>query len=343
MFQDLRYSLRSLLKRPGFTFVVVATLALGIGVNAAIFSVFNILLRPLPVREPESIVRLFFEEGARRSDQFSFPDYSYIRDRNQSFSDVIAVFEEERFLLGENRPNRDPEEILGNFVSENYFATLGGSTHLGRFFTAEENSVPGRDAVVVLSHGFWQRRFGSDAHVVGSSIKLNGKPFTVIGITHPEFIGLRHEMPVLRLFVNTFEERIAREQAIMSAASHGATALGTLALMLAVIGLYGMAWLVVQRTREIGIRMALGAQAHNVLVLVLAQGMKLVLIGLLIGIPASLAAARLLSSMLIGLTTTDALTIAVVTALLIGVTLLACYFPARRATRVDPLETLRYE
>jgi len=147
MFQDLRYSLRSLLKRPVFTVVVVATLALGIGVNAALFSVFNILLRPLPVKEPESIVRLTLEEGSRRSDQFSFPDYAYIRDRNQSFIDVITVFEEERFLLGENRPNSDPEEILGNFVSENYFAMLGGSTHVGRFFTAEENNVPGRDAV----------------------------------------------------------------------------------------------------------------------------------------------------------------------------------------------------
>ena len=822
MFRDLRYSFRSLLKRPGFTLVVVATLALGIGVNAAIFSVFNILLRPLPVKEPESIVRLTFE-SAGREDQFSFPHYSYIRDHNQSYSDVLAVFEEERFLLGENRPNSDPEEILGNFVSENYFAMLGGSTHAGRFFTAEENSVPGRDAVVVLSHHFWQRRFGSDAQLVGQSVKLNGRPFTVIGITHPEFVGLRNEMPdiwlplamrgamatdrfgsippekrewygrdfpwlsiyarlkpgrtaaeartemnvlwgqmhpepstgpkrsiavngitelnlpieawsfiamvlgasglvlliacfnianmqlaraisrqkeiavrlclgasrwrlvrqlvteslllaviggiagvllawwsldlflsmvltsyaggdmarvaldltpdwrvltysfalalmsgvafglvpalratrpdligvvkaegatatgtrarmsavlviaqvavcfvllipaglllrsvqiilatdpgydakkllsvgyslelsgydeerakvfqqqlmtrlaalpgvqsvslegdfngrgiitlldqagtasmqypnvamrgipstyldtigtplvvgrgftadevnaktpvlivsestarslwpgesalgkflrieqplgdgktemifasaevvgiardnqiyqagqtpplfvyfpgaalgeldtavlvrttmdaaalkdrvrteayavepVLRLSVNTFEEQIASQQTIMSAASHGATALGTLALILAVIGLYGvMAWLVVQRTREIGIRMALGAQAHNVLVLVLSQGMKLVLVGAIIGIPASLAVARLLSSMLIGVTTSDVLTIGVVTALLAGVTLLACYLPARRATKVDPLETLRYE
>ena len=150
--------------------------------------------------------------------------------------------------------------------------------------------------------------------------------------------------PVLRLFVKTFEEKIAGEQTIMAAASHGATALGALALMLAVIGLYGvMAWSVVQRTREIGIRMAVGAQAHNVVTLVLRQGMKLVLIGVVIGIPLSLAAMRLLSSMLIGLTTTDVLTIGVVTALLMGVTLLACYLPARRATRLDPLETLRYE
>ena len=295
MFQDLRYSLRCLLKRPGFTLVVVATLALGIGVNAAIFSVFNILLRPLPVKEPESLVRLFVEMGSRRSDAFSFPDYSNIRDHNQSFSDVLAVFEEERFLLGENRPNSDPEEILGNFVSENYFVLVRTTT----------------DAVVLKDLA---RR---EAYAVE---------------------------PVLRLFVNTFEERIAKEQTIMTAASHGATALGALALMLAGIGLYGvMAWSVVQRTREIGIRMALGAQAHNVLALVLRQGMKLVLIGVVIGIPASLAVARLLATMLIGLTTIDALTIAVVTVLLVGVTLLSCYLPARRATRVDPLETLRYE
>ena len=89
--------------------------------------------------------------------------------------------------------------------------------------------------------------------------------------------------------------------------------------------------------------MALGAQAHNVLTLVLKQGMKLVLIGAVIGIPASLAVVQLLSSVLIGVTTTDGLTIGVVTALLVGVTLLACYLPARRATRVDPLVTLRYE
>jgi hypothetical protein len=140
-----------LLKRPGFTLVVIVTLALGIGVNAAIFSVFNLLLSPLPVKEPESIVRVFLEVGSSRFDQFSFPDYAYVREHNQSFSDVIAVYQDERFLLGENRSNSDPEETTGNFVSENYFATLGGSTYLGRFFTAEENSIPNRDAVVVLS------------------------------------------------------------------------------------------------------------------------------------------------------------------------------------------------
>jgi putative ABC transport system permease protein len=89
--------------------------------------------------------------------------------------------------------------------------------------------------------------------------------------------------------------------------------------------------------------MALGAQSYNVLALVLRQGMKLVLFGIVIGVPASLAAAQLLKSMMFGLSAADALTVGVVTALLTGVTLVACYLPARRATRVDPLETLRYE
>jgi len=194
MLQDIRYSIRALLKRPGFTAIVVTTLALGIGVNAALFTVFNIFLRPKPVKDPESIVRLTFE-GGTREDRFSFPDYTYIRDHNQSFSEVIAALEEEKFLLGENRPHVEPEEILGNFVSDNYFTMLGGNTYLGRFFTPEENSVPGRDAVVILSHRFWQRRFGADAQVIGHSLLLNGKPFTVIGVTNPSFVGLRYEMP----------------------------------------------------------------------------------------------------------------------------------------------------
>ena len=198
MWQDVKYSVRTLLKRPGFTAIVVTTLALGIGVNAALFTTFNLFLRPKPVTDPQTLVRLTFE-GGRREDRFSFPDYAYIRDHNQSFSGVIAAQEEEHFLLGENRSNIGPEEVLGNFVSDNYFATLGGRTHCGRFFTAAENSVMGRDAVVVLTYKFWQRRFGGDAQIVGQTLLLNGKTFTVIGVTSPDFVGLRYQMPDLWL------------------------------------------------------------------------------------------------------------------------------------------------
>jgi predicted permease len=195
MIKYIKFAVRSLLKRPGFTAIVVISLALGIGVNAALFTVFNLFLRPKPVREPETIVSLAFE-GSQRDELFSFPQYTYLRDQNQSFAAMVAVYEHEKVLLGENKPNAELEELLGNFVSDNYFEVFGsGRTHLGRYFTAEENSVPGRDAVVVLSYRFWQRRFGGDAQLVGRTLLLNGKPFTVIGVTDPAFVGLRYEMP----------------------------------------------------------------------------------------------------------------------------------------------------
>ena len=193
LLQDLRYGARMLARKPGFTLIAIFTLALGIGVNTALFTGFNIFLRPKPVKDPDTVVR-FEYQGSRREERFSFPQYAHIRDNAQVFSDVLANFQE-KFLLGEKTPGVEPEEIIGNFVSDNYFATLGGDTRLGRFFTPEENRVAGRDAVVVLTHHFWQRRFGGDPEIVGRTILLNGQPFTVIGVTSPAFVGLRYEMP----------------------------------------------------------------------------------------------------------------------------------------------------
>ena len=192
--QDLRYSIRTLAKKPGFTLIAVATLALGIGVNTALFTGFNIFLRPKPVKDPDTIVRLEYQ-GASRERRFSFSDYAYFRDHNQVFSDVIAAQEEEKFLLGEESHGFHTEEILGNFVSDNYFATLGGSAAVGRLFTPEENRSPGQDTVMVLSHRFWQRRFAGDTQIVGRSLLLNGKPFTVVGVTSPSYVGLKYATP----------------------------------------------------------------------------------------------------------------------------------------------------
>jgi putative ABC transport system permease protein len=152
--------------------------------------------------------------------------------------------------------------------------------------------------------------------------------------------------PVLRLHVDTTEELIEKDQAVQvsRAASELAAGLGGLALLLAAVGVYGvMAWSVAQRTREIGIRMALGAETSDVVKLVLRQAMRLVLLGALIGVAASFAVTQVIKSMLFGLSTTDPATYVEVTALLVLVALVACYIPARRATKVDPMVALRYE
>src|SRR5262245_50469573 len=146
LIQDLRYGARILAKKPGFTLIAVLTLALGIGVNTALFTCFNIFLRPKPIKDPDTVVSLKYQ-GSRREERFSYPEYAYFRDHTQVFSDLIANFQE-KFLLGAKTSGVEPEEILGNFVSDNYFAVLGGAAGLGRFFTPEENRVAGRDAVV---------------------------------------------------------------------------------------------------------------------------------------------------------------------------------------------------
>jgi putative ABC transport system permease protein len=193
LWQDVRYGVRMLIKKPGFTLIAVITLALGIGISTALFTCFNLILRPMRVRDPNTIVKIEYQNGDN-SRSVSFVDYTYFRDHAQSVSDVIPSAEE-KFLLGEKTPGVAPEEVVGTFVSDNFMSSLGGSAQLGRFFIPDENRVAGRDAVVVLSHKFWRRRFAGNTDIVGQTILLNGKPFTVIGVTSPDFFGLRIETP----------------------------------------------------------------------------------------------------------------------------------------------------
>jgi macrolide transport system ATP-binding/permease protein len=186
IWQDLSYGWRMLRKNPGFTIVAVLTLALGIGVNSAIFTLFDLaLLRPLPVKEPETLVNLEYQ----RSEGYAFTDYVYFRDHTQVFSELIASANT-RLMLGGQTDSEEPLEIAGEVVSDNYFSVLGGRAILGRTFTPEENRAPGEHPLVVLSHALWQGRFGATPQILGQTVRLNNKPFVVIGVMAPGFVGL---------------------------------------------------------------------------------------------------------------------------------------------------------
>ncbi len=191
--RDLRYALRTLRGNPGFAAVAVGALALGIGVNTSIFSLYNALaLRPLPVKDPGRVARLFrTTRGEPGAGVFSFPEYTDYRDGNPVFSDLAAWT-----WTGMSMGTSDhAEEVRGMLVSGNYFGMLGADTAEGRTFVPEEDSAQGPHPVVVLSESFWERRFGRSPATVGSSILLNGHPFTVVGVAARQFAGTDAETP----------------------------------------------------------------------------------------------------------------------------------------------------
>ena len=195
--RDVRFGTRILMKRPGFTLIAVLTLGLGIGVNTALFAGFNLLLHPIPVKDPEGVVKI---ECQRENDghTFSYAEYVYYRDRVQTLSDLVPAYED-GLLLGEQISGVEPMEIKAIFTSDKYLSMLGGKMSIGRFITPEESHVAGQGEVVVLSHYFWQQHFAGEEAVVGRALFLNGKRFKIIGVTSPDFAGLQMEMPDLWL------------------------------------------------------------------------------------------------------------------------------------------------
>jgi predicted permease len=190
LLQDLRYGVRVLLKSRGFTAVAVVALALGIGANTAIFSgVSAFVMRPLPgVGDPDRVVTLY--QANRRGDtfsEFSYPDYRDLRDHSDVF-DAVAGHTMTQAALGDER---ESEVVWGQSVTGNFFDVLGVRMHLGRGFTPEEDATPDTHPVVVLSHDLWRNRFGSNAKIVGSVVRLNGRPFTVVGVAPREFKGAK--------------------------------------------------------------------------------------------------------------------------------------------------------
>src|SRR5262249_5933341 len=191
LWQDLRFGARMMIKAPGFTLIAVLSIALGIAVNSAVFTLVNgILLKPMPVRQPDRLVALYsIEPNSIYPSQFSYPDYVDYRDHNQVFSDLFIHFTTQGLSL-KGREGA-AEMVCGELVTGNYFTGLRLDPALGRLFTPEDNKSPGGHPVAVLSHAFWQRRFAGDPNVVGQIVKLNGYDFTIIGVAKKGFSGTR--------------------------------------------------------------------------------------------------------------------------------------------------------
>src|SRR5262245_26955939 len=184
LWQDLRYGFRAMRRKPDVTIVAIIALALGIGANTAIFSVINsVLLRPLAYYEPEALVVINHDyPKINLKASVSAIGYTHYRDNAKSFESVAATTGGGFNLTG----GGDPEVLNGSLVSHNFFNALGASVARGRLFLPEEDQ-PGRNKVVVLSHGFWQRRFGGDPGIVNKNITLNDESYTVVGVMHPSF------------------------------------------------------------------------------------------------------------------------------------------------------------
>jgi putative ABC transport system permease protein len=183
LLQDLRYTVRTLRGSPGFALAAVLTLALGVGGGTTVFSVVNaVLLRPLPFPEPDRLQLVWTQSDERPQSWLSYPEWGDLRERSTTFQDLAAVRDWSFNVTGAE----EPERVSGLAVSANLFSVLGVGPVIGRAFLPEEDRI-GAGRVAILSHGFWQRRFGADPGLVGRTVALDGEQFTVVGVLPREF------------------------------------------------------------------------------------------------------------------------------------------------------------
>jgi predicted permease len=190
LWQDLRFGARMLLKQKGVTAIAVLSLALGIGANTAIFSLLDaLLLKPLPVKQPQQLVAVnaaMPSQPGRSFSPFSYPVFREMRERNSVFS---GMFARSGFPMSMSASGQT-ERVRGEAVSGNFFSVLGLNPQLGRLLTEADDQTPGAHPVATLSFNFWQRRFGADPNIVGKTINLNNYPFTIIGVAPQGFYSV---------------------------------------------------------------------------------------------------------------------------------------------------------
>ena len=192
--QDVRFALRTMIRNPGFTVAAVVSLALGIGANTTIFTLLNaILLAPLPVERPSELVAAYTTDrvttigGLGGLLPMSHPNFEDFRQQNRFLLDMAAYSMPSPISL---ITTGEPQQGFAELATGNYFRVLGVKPAMGRFFLPDEDTTPGGDAVVVVSYGSWQRRFGGDPSVVGRTVSLNGTAFTIIGVAPKGFNGV---------------------------------------------------------------------------------------------------------------------------------------------------------
>ena len=187
--QDIRYGLRLLRKNPAFSAVAILSLALGIGANTAIFGLIDaLLLKSLPVQDPQSLLFLGKQWQDRVSPAFYYETYQRLRAVQPFFRELAAYGERVRMNVSIDGA---AESTMGQLVSGNYYGVLGVPPVAGRVFTPDDDRVPGAHPVAVISYEYWQRRFGGDAAAIGRKLLIDGTPFTIVGVTPPGFYGLQ--------------------------------------------------------------------------------------------------------------------------------------------------------
>ncbi|MEP6779678.1 MAG: ABC transporter permease, partial [Gemmatimonadaceae bacterium] len=182
--QDIRFSLRTFIRRPGFTGVAIITLILGIGANSAIFTLVNaLLLQPLPFAHSEQLVMIFGSSDKAKQLLLSVPDVLDMKVRSRTFQDIGIARSQSVNLTGTDRPDR----LVGSFITASTLRLLGAKTAVGRLFSDDETKVGSGQALAVIDYPTWQTRFGGQQDIVGKTLILNGRPHTVIGVTAEGF------------------------------------------------------------------------------------------------------------------------------------------------------------
>jgi hypothetical protein len=190
--QDLRYATRTLVRNPAFTLIAAGSLAIGIGANAAVFSLADaLLLRPLPIPRPYEVVSIRNSQGGNFGGAYSstsYLDYVDLRERSRSLAGLVA-FDQITATLGVDA-DALPRLTLAMLVSGNFFEVIGVEPEIGRSFGPEEDQAPGRNPVAVLSHATWKTAYRADPGVLGKTVRLNGVPLTIVGVAPARFTGM---------------------------------------------------------------------------------------------------------------------------------------------------------